>query len=91
MTKKQLIDQLIKGSEGKIVLWQTPNLPLVIWFISFVLTKLLPYGELNFVAALIAFGSLFTWAWLEITNGVNYFRRLVGLVVMVLIIASKIY
>jgi hypothetical protein len=38
----------------------------------------------------LAFGSLFTWAWEELFQGVNYFRRALGLLVLVSLIASKI-
>ncbi|HEY9908282.1 MAG TPA: hypothetical protein V6D18_11845 [Thermosynechococcaceae cyanobacterium] len=37
----------------------------------------------------MAFGSLFTWAWLELFQGVNYFRRSLGLIVLLGAIASK--
>ena len=79
-----------KDDNGNVVLWQNPNLPLWSWFIAMILTHLLPYGRLNFAASLISFGALFTWAYLEITNGVNYFRRGVGLVVIIWIILSRL-
>jgi len=31
----------------------------------------------------IAFGCLFTWAWQELFQCVNYFRRFLGLIVLV--------
>jgi hypothetical protein len=37
----------------------------------------------------LAFGSLFTWAWLELFQGVNYFRRALGLGVLIGVIASR--
>jgi hypothetical protein len=37
----------------------------------------------------IAFGSLFTWAWQELFEGVNYFHRALGLVVLIGVIASR--
>ena len=42
------------------------------------LTSGMPYALLDTVA----FGALFTWAWLELFDGVNYFRRALGLVVL---------
>lgn len=30
-------------------------------------------------AQLFAFGALFTWAWQELFDGVNYFRQVLGL------------
>jgi hypothetical protein len=42
------------------------------------------------VLDILANGSLFTWAWMELFQGVNYFRRGLGLAVFISIIASKI-
>ncbi len=72
------------------VLFQTPNLPLVVGLLASILAKILPYGQLNFIAALIAFGALFTWGWLELFSGVNVFRRALGLAVLIWIIVSKL-
>jgi hypothetical protein len=38
----------------------------------------------------LAFGSLFTWAWEELFQGVNYFRRALGFLVLFGLIVSKI-
>lgn len=74
----------------KDTLFQLPNLPLVVWFVAWLLTRVLPYGQLNFAANLISFGALFTWAWLEIFDGDNNFRRALGLIIMILIIHSRL-
>lgn len=71
---------------GKIVIAQKPNLPLIVWVIAR-LMLLLPIPLLvNKLLSLIAFGSLFTWAWLEIFSGVNLFRRILGIIVMGLLL-----
>jgi hypothetical protein len=80
-----------KNNKGRTVLWQSPNLPLVVWIAAWLLTRVLPYGQLNFVAALIAFGASFTWAWLEIFYGASPFRRSLGVMVMVWIILARLY
>lgn len=67
-----------------------PNLPLAVWFFSWLLTKMLPYGNLNFIFALIAYGAGFTWAWLELFQGTHWFRRILGFIVLVWLIASQI-
>lgn len=74
----------------KSEIFQPPNLPLLVWLGATLLTHILPYGQLNFAAALIAFGSIFTWAWLEIFQGTNQFRRGLGTVVMVFIIINRL-
>lgn len=82
--------RFFEDKHGKVVVWQNPNLPLLIWIVSTILSKILPYGQLNFAAALIAFGSLFTWAWLEIFQGASYFRRTLGGVVLIYTIISRL-
>lgn len=71
-------------------LFQPPNLPLIVGGIALILSWALPYGTLNFVAALIAFGALFTWAWLELFQGINMFRRALGCAVLIWLIVSKL-
>jgi hypothetical protein len=39
-------------------------------------------GRINTGLEMIAFASLFTWAWGELFEGVNYFRRGLGLMVI---------
>jgi hypothetical protein len=79
-----------RDKHGKVVIWQNPNVPLWVWIVSTILVKILPYGQLNFAVALISFGSLFTWAWLEIFQGVNYFRRTLGAAVLIYTILSRL-
>jgi hypothetical protein len=45
------------------------------------MTPVSGYGRAGLAA--VAYGSLFTWAWLELFQGVNYFRRSLGLLVLV--------
>lgn len=78
-----LFDRTFRDSDGKIVIAQMPNLPLIVWLAATILQLVLPSGKLNTGFDLIAFGSLFTWAWQELFQGVNYFRRALGLVVLV--------
>jgi len=74
---------IFKDRRGKIIIAQKPNLPIIVWFISFTATYL-PFRDnvLSFLE-LFSFGVLFTWAWLEIFSGVNVFRRLLGAAVMI--------
>jgi len=72
----------IKDKEGKVVLWQWPNLPLVGWAIFALLSHLTRWQPLAWIGT--AF--LVVWALLEIFRGVNYFRRALGLVVLLLML-----
>ena len=83
-----LFDQTFRDSQGQIVLAQMPNLPIVVWLTATLLNLIPTNSNIHTGLDAIAFGSLFTWAWLELFQGVNYFRRSLGLVVLVGAIAS---
>ncbi len=86
-----LFDRTFRDSQGQIVIAQMPNLPIIVWLTA-TLLNLIPTNSSNIHTGLdaIAFGSLFTWAWLELFTGVNYFRRVLGLVVLLGAIASRL-
>ncbi|MBE9228831.1 hypothetical protein IQ264_25805 [Phormidium sp. LEGE 05292] len=85
-----LFDRVFRDSEGNIVIAQPPNLPLIVGVVASLLQIISPMAKINLGLDLIAFGSLFTWAWLELFEGVNYFRRALGLIVLVGLIAWKV-
>lgn len=87
---KDYLKNMFTDSSGKIVVGQRPNLPIIGWAVFTVLTRLLSESDLRVTAQYMAFGFLFTWAWLELTQGVNNFRRLLGAIVLVMSIVSKI-
>ncbi|MER3432480.1 MAG: hypothetical protein C4288_03385 [Leptolyngbya sp. ERB_1_1] len=74
-----VFDRTFRDSEGKIVIAQKPNLPILVWGTASLLQLIGLDGKFQTALELIAFGSLFTWAWLEVFQGVNYFRRALGL------------
>ena len=82
-----LFDRTFRDSEGKIVIAQMPNLPLIVGIVASLSTLLVTTGKINLGLDLVAFGSLFTWAWQELFQGVNYFRRALGLIGLVGLIA----
>ena len=86
--KTTLFDRIFRDSEGNIVIAQAPNLPVLVGVAAAFLQYVLPAGQLQISAELIAFGALFTWAWQELFDGVNYFRRALGLLGLVSLIAS---
>ena len=81
-------ESLFKDVNGDIVLWQWPNIPLYGWIAFKVLSMLVPAGHLRVGMEQLSSAFLFTWAFLEITKGVNYFRRLLGVIVMITLILS---
>jgi hypothetical protein len=85
-----MIYKFFKDKHGNWGIWQWPNAPLWTWIVSWALIRILPYGQLGFAASLVSFGALFTWAWLEIFQGISYFRRTLGAVVMIVTIMSRL-
>jgi hypothetical protein len=88
--ESNLFNQIFRDQEGNIVLAQMPNLPLITWIVASLLKIIFTTGKINVGLEAIVFGSLFTWAWEELFQGVNYFRRTLGLLVIVILIASKV-
>ena len=81
--------KFFKDSKGHVAVWQRPNLLLITWIVATVLQKVFSHGTSYKLFAAIAYGSIFAWAWLEIFKGASYFRRLLGLVVLIASIYSR--
>jgi hypothetical protein len=84
------VDKVFRDNEGNIVIAQMPNLPLIVWIVTSILALIFTTGKINTLLDVLANGSLFTWAWLELSQGVNYFRRALGLIVLAGLIAYKV-
>jgi hypothetical protein len=89
--RKQLesyINKFIQDKNNKVVLFQPPNIPIIGWFVFIVISLLIPSGPIQAGFANISQAFLFLWAYLEITDGASYFRRFLGVVVILLVIKS---
>jgi hypothetical protein len=76
---------------GRITIGQVPNIPLVIFVSAWVLRLVLsPSGGLRSALDVIAWVALAIWAGDEIVRGVNPFRRLLGAVVAVGLVAGLV-
>ncbi|HEY4964679.1 MAG TPA: hypothetical protein VIH90_08385 [Candidatus Saccharimonadales bacterium] len=84
----KLTQGVFKDKEGHIVIIQSPNLALSCWILIELITHLLHQGHIKNSLQDIGTAFLFTWAFLEITKGSNYFRRFLGFAVFVTIIVS---
>lgn len=89
-TEDTLFNRTFRDSDGNFAIAQMPNLPILVWLAATLLALVLKEGNLHRGLEAVAFGSLFTWAWLELFQGVNYFRRSLGLIVLLTAIASKL-
>ncbi|CAM3725706.1 hypothetical protein SMNI109538_09260 [Smaragdicoccus niigatensis] len=69
------------------MLWQWPNMPVLCWAL-FKVAALVSAGHLQSAFSSLSTAFLFVWAYLELAQGVNYFRRTLGAVVLVAIVIS---
>ena len=58
------------------------------WLLAAIGGRLVPDGTTSTGLGHIGHAFLFTWAYLEITDGANYFRRLLGTAVMVALVVG---
>lgn len=86
---EEIWDRFWRDDKGRIVIWQTPNIYLIAWAVLTVVS-LFFNGTIATVFSWLGNIALLTWSILEITKGVNYFRRLLGLLVLVFVIMSVI-
>jgi hypothetical protein len=89
LMQNTLFDKTFRDSQGTVIIVQPPNLPIWIWVAATSLKFVFTRGPVFEGLDAIAFGSLFTWAWLELFEGVNYFRRALGAIVLIGAIVSK--
>lgn len=69
------------------VVAQFPNLPLGVWIAATVIAKITS-GTVESVSLAIAAVALSVWAYFELSDGVNWFRRLLGAGVLVYIVVK---
>ena len=85
--KRKKAAAAIRNKHGEVVLWQRPN----IWLIGWIICTVLFYSGAAGAASkyLFALGavSLAVWAVLELLRGVNTFRRVLGAVVLLVLLA----
>jgi len=75
-----------KDKTGRIVIWQTPNIPAYGWAAFKILSLLSTDHRLQVGFDGLSNAWLFTWAFLEITQGVNYFRKLLGAIMLLILV-----
>jgi len=83
-------ERFFQDKDGKTVIMQAPNLPIIVWLVTTIAAKLLARGTSHAFFDIVAFGAIFTWAWLEIFKGESPFRRVLGAVVMAASLYSRV-
>jgi hypothetical protein len=82
------MDKFFKAKNGRVVIWQTPNIPLWGWIICRVLGLVIKDGSVGTGLSKLGTSFLFAWALLELLKGESYFRRVVGALVLAAISLS---
>lgn len=88
--RNNLFARTFLDANGDLAIAQLPNLPIIVWLAATLLKLVIKSGQTYLVLDTIAFGSLFTWAWLELSQGVNYFRQGLGLIVLIWMIVYRV-
>ena len=86
----EIWDKIWHDKHGKVVIWQTPNIPLIGWVV-FTIISLLINGKAADITQYIGIASLTVWSILEIVLGVNYFRRFLGVIVLISTVVTIIH
>jgi hypothetical protein len=74
--------------DGKVVLWQRPNIWLSLWILAEIAGFIFKQGKAEETIRWTGRGAIIAWALLEISQGVNYFRRGLGMAVLLVTIVS---
>jgi len=85
---RSLWDRIWRHKEGHIVVFQFPNIWLIAWLVLEFVSLLVSSHRVEIISWWLATAALGVWSLLEIFQGVNYFRRLLGLCVAVLTLLS---
>jgi len=85
-----LFDRLFRDNTSEVVVAQAPNIPILVWIAATLLKLVFKTGQVNIALDVLAFGSLLYWSFLEITQGATYFRRDLGVVVLITLMVSVI-
>ena len=86
--RKNLWDRIWKDRRGKVVVYQHPNALIIGWAVLSFISLFVPSGVVENSFWWLSSAALVAWALLEIFQGVNYFRRAFGLLVLAAAVAS---
>ncbi|MBU0976417.1 MAG: hypothetical protein ABIE03_03705 [Patescibacteria group bacterium] len=90
MKYRNLLGVFFKDKNGKVVIGQFPNISLIGGFVFMVLTQIKTSEQIHSVFSFMSSAFLFTWSYLELTQGVNYFRRMLGVAGLTLVILNNV-
>lgn len=83
-------DKFWKDKNGDLVVWRRPNLPIIVFVVAAIVYALFQNDAFGKFFGWVAIIALVIWAIIEIFRGANYFRRLLGASVLLLIIVASV-
>ena len=78
------LPDFFRNKQNQVVIWQTPNLLLWMWIVATTLTHILDEGTPQEIFKAIARAAIIVWAILEVSAGASYFRRSLGIAVLII-------
>lgn len=88
--QRSFSDKFWHDKHGNFVAWQKPNIFLWVWFVTAVVNFFLQNNSLERYVGYVGMVSILIWAALELFRGVNYFRRTLGLCVLLLFLVIRL-
>lgn len=85
---QDLWDKVWRDKHGNIVVYQRPNVLLIVWVVLTLASLFVPTGTPESVVWWASLAVLALWAVLEVWKGVNYFRKALGVIVLLLILLA---
>lgn len=82
----KFIDTFFRDKNDNLVLFQPPNIPIIGWAICTLLVMLIQSSPVSTGIMHLGSAFLFTWAYLEISDGANYFRRTLGVIIIAVVL-----
>lgn len=84
------VKNFFTDSSGSIVIWQTPNALLSGWFVFAVIARIVTSGFWHQLATVFGFVCITIWAMQETTQGASPFRRVLGALILIASVWSKL-
>lgn len=82
------LEKLFKDKDGRVVLWQAPNVYLWGW-VLFAVVSHLTVHKLHDLTSDFSAGFIIIWAFLELWSGASWFRRVLGVIVLIASVQSR--
>ncbi|MDB5177851.1 MAG: hypothetical protein JWO61_234 [Candidatus Saccharibacteria bacterium] len=80
------IKPFFKDKNDKWAIIAFPNVLLTAWLVATILNMFIHDGKVHSDLSLLGGAILFAWAYLELTQGASYFRRLLGAIILLAVI-----